>query len=104
MERTVKGAASRRAMMGVIVPVRVDQDVADHRHMGRKVVMCFFDLEKALDTVRHRALLARPSKVFGVRGAALEWLEFIRLFLIMAVFSPFFSIAQPPGHPYQVNR
>ena len=36
--------------------------------------MCFFDLGKAFDTVWHRALLAKLSKVFGVCGAALEWI------------------------------
>ena len=64
----------RRGDSTALQLTKLIQNIADHRHMGRKVAMCFFDLEKAFDTVWHRALLAKLSKVFGVCDSALEWI------------------------------
>ena len=53
---------------------RLIHDIYGHRNLKKHVGPVFFDLSKAVDTVWHRALLAKLESIFLVRGTALQWL------------------------------
>ena len=75
---------------------RLIQDIEGLRHQKQQVGICFFDLEKAFDTVWHRALLAKLSIVFRIEGSILAWLsDYLRDRRQMVCVSGTFSDSLP---------
>lgn len=57
------------------VLLRVQTDILSALDRGSMVILMMIDMSAAFDTLDHHILVKRLSHTFGIRGAALRWIE-----------------------------